>query len=222
MKVLRLKLFQETACYKHPFALKVAQTYPLPPYSTVKGMIHELLKANEYIPLSISIQGKYESLISNLQDMFFYKGERKGWTIRPTIIHLLYNVNLIIHINGSEDILERLKDVFTNPSEYPSLGRKEDLVRIDETKMVDVVEFDTDKSDDNWIVKMPIYIPSQTNLKNLSGINYKLNFKYEIKNNLRSWKSVDVFYAEEGLEIGGKITRDEDNNFVCFAEVDDF
>ena len=220
MKALRLKLFQETACYKHPFALKVAQTYPLPPYSTVKGMIHDLLKANEYIPLSISIQGKYESLISNLQDMFFYKG--KEWTIRPTTIHLLYNVNLIIHINGSEDILERLKDIFTNPSEYPSLGRKEDLVRIDEVKMVNVVEFNTDDSDDNWMVKMPIYIPSQINLKNLSGINYKLNFKYEIKNNLRSWKSVDVFYVEEGHEIGGKITKDEDDNLVCFACVDDF
>ncbi|MGC9140674.1 type I-B CRISPR-associated protein Cas5b [Athalassotoga sp.] len=220
MKVLRLKIFQETACYKHPFALKVAQTYPLPPYSTVKGMIHDLLKANEYIPLSISIQGKYESLISNLQDMFFYKGEE--WTIRPTTIHLLYNVNLIIHINGSEDILERLKDIFTNPSEYPSLGRKEDLVRIDEVKMVNVVEFNTDDSDDNWMVKMPIYIPSQINLKNLSGINYKLNFKYEIKNNLRSWKSVDVFYVEEGHEIGGKITKDEDDNLVCFACVDDF
>ncbi|MCW1311331.1 MAG: type I-B CRISPR-associated protein Cas5b [Candidatus Rehaiarchaeum fermentans] len=222
MKILRLKLFQETACYKHPFALKVAQTYPLPPYSTVKGMIHDLLKVNEYIPLCISIQGKYESLISNLQDMYFYKEQKKEWTKRPTIIHLLYNVNLIIHINGSEDILKRLTDIFANPNEYPSLGRKEDLVRIDEVKMVHVEEFDTEDSDDNWMVKMPIYIPSQTNLKNLSGINYKLNFKYEIKNNLRTWKSVDVFYVEEGHEIGGKIIKDEDDNLVCFAYVDDF
>lgn len=35
MKVLKLKLFQETACYKKPFAFKVAETYPLPPYSTI-------------------------------------------------------------------------------------------------------------------------------------------------------------------------------------------
>ena len=35
MKILKLKLFQETACYKKPFAFKVAETYPLPPYSTV-------------------------------------------------------------------------------------------------------------------------------------------------------------------------------------------
>lgn len=35
MKILRLKLFQESACYKKPFAFKVAETYPLPPYSTI-------------------------------------------------------------------------------------------------------------------------------------------------------------------------------------------
>ncbi|MEZ2661269.1 CRISPR-associated protein Cas5, partial [Aneurinibacillus aneurinilyticus] len=61
MRVLRLKLFQETACYTKPFANKVAETYPLPPYSTVKGMIHQLLQANELLPLLFSVQGSYET-----------------------------------------------------------------------------------------------------------------------------------------------------------------
>ncbi|REJ22523.1 CRISPR-associated protein Cas5, partial [Caldibacillus debilis] len=30
MKALRIKAFQETACYTKPFANKVTETYPLP------------------------------------------------------------------------------------------------------------------------------------------------------------------------------------------------
>ena len=47
MKILKLKLYQETACYKKPFATKVAETYPLPPYSTVIGMFHKILQHNQ-------------------------------------------------------------------------------------------------------------------------------------------------------------------------------
>ena len=71
MKILKLKLFQETACYKKPFAFKVAETYPLPPYSTVIGMFHKILGADsgEYYPMNISIQGEYESIFSNYQNL---------------------------------------------------------------------------------------------------------------------------------------------------------
>ena len=55
MKILKLKLYQETACYKKPFATKVAETYPLPPYSTIIGMFHKILQAGpgEYFPMNI-------------------------------------------------------------------------------------------------------------------------------------------------------------------------
>lgn len=54
MKLLRLKIFQETACYLKPFAFKVGETFPLAPFSTVKGMLHAVLDAKEYIPMNIS------------------------------------------------------------------------------------------------------------------------------------------------------------------------
>ena len=55
MNIIKLKLFQETACYKKPFAFKVAETYPLPPYSTVIGMLHKVLQAQngEYFDMNI-------------------------------------------------------------------------------------------------------------------------------------------------------------------------
>ncbi|KPC99014.1 CRISPR-associated protein [Geobacillus sp. BCO2] len=75
MKALRLKLFQETACYKKPFASKVAETYPLPPYSTVKGMIHALLRADRFIPMRLSVQGEYEAKLLDYQRHYFLKNE---------------------------------------------------------------------------------------------------------------------------------------------------
>ena len=78
MKILKLKLFQETACYKKPFAFKVAETYPLPPFSTVIGMFHKILdaKSGEYFPMNISIQGNYESIFSNYQTLRMFKGNK--------------------------------------------------------------------------------------------------------------------------------------------------
>ncbi|MCF8011637.1 MAG: type I-B CRISPR-associated protein Cas5b [Clostridiales bacterium] len=73
MKALRIKVFQDTACYKKPLSFKVGETYPLPPFSTVKGMLHAVMDANEYIPMNISIQGGYEYSFLEYQSHYFYK-----------------------------------------------------------------------------------------------------------------------------------------------------
>ena len=64
MKILKLKLYQENVCYRKPFSFKVAETYPLPPYSTVIGMLHNILDAKngETYKFDISIQGTYASV----------------------------------------------------------------------------------------------------------------------------------------------------------------
>lgn len=166
MKIMRLKLFQETACYKKPFAFKVAETYPLPPYSTVIGMFHKILqaKSGEYFPMNISIQGEFESIFSNYQNLRMYKG-------KDEVIDKIYN-NII---NGEE--------TFT-------LGRNEDLVRIDEVKIINQVS----KIDTEIIIKHNAYVP--TYLKPESGISYRLNTKYTIVNELRRWEKVNVKYVE--------------------------
>ena len=94
MKALRLDLFQETACYREPFAIKISETYPLPPYSTINGLLHRILDAKEYIPMRISIQGDYESLVNEYQTTYFYK--KNTVTKMPMNQHLLLNVISII------------------------------------------------------------------------------------------------------------------------------
>ncbi|WP_455539349.1 type I-B CRISPR-associated protein Cas5b [Terrisporobacter sp.] len=224
MRALRLDLFQETACYKKPFALKISETYPLPPYSTVNGMLHKLLDAKEYIPMSISIQGDYESIVNNYQTTYFYK--KKEVTSMPMNQHMLLNVKIIIHINAEDEVLDKIYNSILNLSEYLSLGRKEDLVRIDNVRFVDVEEYEVDEDAEdsydenilsNYMLKMPIYVPKEKNY-DFSGINYRLNNFYIDKRS--NWNKINTLYVEkDNLVSDGNIFLDDFYDLVCFNNI---
>lgn len=209
-----MKLFQETACYKKPFAFKVAETYPLPPYSTVIGMLHKILKADsgEYYDMNLSIQGEYESIFNNYQNLYKYKG-KDSVTLMPMNVHQLLNVNIILHIKAEDAILEKIYNNVVNGIESFTLGRNEDLVRVDEIKMV---EF---KEASSVYVKKSAYIPNYLTDEFVHGINYRLNSKYVIKKDLRQWEKINVKYidgnANEQLE---NVYVDEDGDAIYFMK----
>ncbi len=66
MKAIRIKIEQELVNYKVPTSFQLKETYPLPPYSTVIGMIHNACGFNEYKEMQVSIQGKYHSKVNDL------------------------------------------------------------------------------------------------------------------------------------------------------------
>ncbi|AWC32899.1 type I-B CRISPR-associated protein Cas5b [Bacillus cytotoxicus] len=207
MKVIRLKLFQETACYTKPFANKVAETYPLPPYSTVKGMIHQLLQANELLPLRFSIQGNYETKLIDYRKSYMVKKksvsmpiifdglamevpEQEHMTSMPLYTHMLFNVELVIHIAGEEALLERIYQHFIELNQHLSLGRHEDLVRVDEVTFVELEECD------EWYSKYAIYAPKYYYKTDFpAGIPYRLNWTYKIVNGIREWNKIPSLYV---------------------------
>lgn len=63
-KAIRVICKQELVNYKKPTSLLIKETYPLPPYSTVIGMIHKACDFQEYHDMQISIQGKIGAHIS--------------------------------------------------------------------------------------------------------------------------------------------------------------
>ncbi|MCL2322454.1 MAG: type I-B CRISPR-associated protein Cas5b [Oscillospiraceae bacterium] len=224
MKALRLKLYQEVACYKKPMAFKVWETYPLPPYSTVIGFLHNIMNATEYHPMEISIQGCYEGIYHNYVSTFQYYKDKI--TTMPRYIHELSKVNLIIHVLAEDSVLEKLMDCFFNGCDYTSLGRREDLVRVDKIEFVDLEkkEFtDEDEDEEMGEFKMPIYIPlDKFNIEEGAGISYRLNKTYEIKDNLRNWKNkIDVRYVEKNANINVNLTKfyydDERKEIAVFA-----
>ena len=212
MKILKMKLFQETACYKKPFAFKVAETYPLPPYSTVIGMFHKIIgaKPGEYYPMNISIQGDYESIFSNYQNLRMFKGKGKV-TQMPRNVHQLLNVNLIIHMQAEDETVEKIYNNVISGKESFTLGRNEDLVRVDEIKIIDKPKEVRDK----FINNHNAYIPVKYTDEYVNGINYRLNSIYTIKNELRNWEKVDVKYIEKHTnESILETLQDEDGDYI--------
>lgn len=62
MKALRIRLQQSSANYRKEESDTNKMTYPLPPFSTVIGALHDACGYKEYHPMDLSIQGKYESM----------------------------------------------------------------------------------------------------------------------------------------------------------------
>ena len=119
MRAVRIKLYQNLCNYKMPTSLQLKETYPLPPYSTVIGMIHNVCGFTEYTPMRISVQGKYYSKINDLYTRYEFAGatyeegrhqvkipfqdKELGLMRGVSTAELLVDVEIVIHINLDED-----------------------------------------------------------------------------------------------------------------------
>ena len=216
MKAIKLKLYQNMVNYKVPTSFQLKESYPLPPYSTVIGMVHSLCDFKEYKPMKIRISGNYFSKVNNLYTRHEFNNSDnviKG----PATIELLVDVNLTIHIipeNQSEEFLNMIFEAFKYPREYPSLGRREDIVLIKDVKIVNVeekrLEKDLSNGEENFA-----YIPInfiQEKLVNhgnkksgigIYGTRYELTKNYILDNigtedkpqMIRSWEKEEVIYS---------------------------
>lgn len=246
MKAIRLKLYQNLVNYKKPTSFQLKETYPLPPYSTVIGMVHNLCGYKEYKEMDISIQGKYYSKVNDLFTRYEFKN---GMTYDKTrhqlqvgnfgvgrgisTTELLVDVELLIHIiPEDQNLVEEIEKAFLFPIEYPSLGRREDLVKIEEVKVVDIVEGVLEKTvrgAEDYSAYIPLGTLENIELKNkvqgirVSGTRYRLTKNYELINNgtksrpkiFRNWKKVDVIYGSNISALRKKIiSLDEDGNLV--------
>lgn len=178
-------------------------------------MFHKILQAKpgEYFPMNISVQGDFESIYSNYQNLRMYKGKQEV-TQMPRNVHELLNVQLIIHIEAEDAIIEKIYQNILRGENF-TLGRNEDMVRIDAMKMIEI------KKVPMQFLKHNAYIPLETCKKNeVDGINYQLNTVYQIDQyNLRSWKKVNVKYVEKGSNQGlVEAVIDEEGDLVFFYE----
>lgn len=223
MKLLRLKIFQETACYLKPLAFKVGETFPLAPFSTIKGMLHSVLGATEYIPMNLSIQGQAESFIIDYQKKFMYKKaevpplvstaglpeapvyDAKVVSTMPMYQHLLYNVEHVIHVWAEEDILQELYDRLYHLNTTLSLGRWEDLVRIDEVCFVEAAEGEMECILYNQYV--PLEFENRFYLTNRASY-YRLPRKYILRDGRRDWDYVMTAYMLKSTLLEDEILSD--------------
>ena len=207
MQVIRVIARQTLASYRKPSSMQVKETYPLPPYSTVIGMVHAACGFENYVDMDVSIQGSYYSTVNDIytryefKPNYYEKGRHSikiesntgttGLTVGPAYIELLTNVRLVFHIKPKDgSMLETIYNGLIRPKEYLSLGRKEDLLVIEDVKVVNIEEKELEE---DYTFENDIYIPWSNEIKehlNLYGTMYNLNKEYSInsKTKLRYWK----------------------------------
>ena len=254
MKAIKLKLYQNMVNYKVPTSFQLKESYPLPPYSTVIGMVHSLCDFKEYKPMKISISGSYFSKVNDLYTRYEFKNGNpfemgrhqlnvNGYGINRGVAtaELLVDVNLTIHIipeDQSEEFLNTILEAFKYPREYPSLGRREDIVLIKDVKIIDVekkkLEKDLSNGEDdfayipvNFIQEKLVNYGDKKNGMNIYGTRYELTKNYILNNigtkskpkMIRSWEKEEVIYSSNIKGFKRREVPVDTDNEIVFCEL---
>lgn len=213
MKVIRLKINQNLANYRKPLNYQIKESYPLPPYSTIIGMIHKACGFTTYHPMNISIQGDTNKSVSDIYTKYSYSKGAKFEDGRHNIevpsnkktygiikglgsIELIQDIHLVIHILPQDDKeLEIIYKKLLVPDTYLSLGRHEDLIDIEEVKIVEC------KKEEYISTKHSIYTP--IDLIEGKGTIYNLpkEFYIDEKTKLRRFKEPIKVYLVPAKEV---------------------
>lgn len=247
MKAIRVKLYQNMVNYRKPTSFQLKETYPLPPPSTVIGMVHNLCGFTEYHEMDISIQGKYHSKVNDLYTRYEFKNAAKyeqgrhqlktgGYGISRGVAtaELLTDVELLLHLLPKDQtIVEEIEKAFLYPVEYPSLGRREDLALIKEVKVVDVYEKELEdyiniSNDYSAYIPLELLEKKDAVIKKeigIAGTRYKLTKNYVLvdKGNkrypkvFRKWNKVDVIYGSRVQVLAEAKVKLDENNNIVFT-----
>ncbi len=232
MKALKIKIYQNLCNYRKEGSFGYVQTYPLPTPSMIRGMVHDALEATNYIPLKISIQGKSDTVITNIQKVYKFDRDPRSRPQNPYIIQvrnstktathginfvdLHVNMRMIVHIqfeNDNENMCEILYNKIQK--KVPVLGRNEDIALIEDLKIEEIYNC-TGRSASS---KLPMYI-SQIALVENVGTKYRLPFWYDPVNSFsdnRIFHFVEVNYISENVSLrSNSIYVDDGGDIVCF------
>ena len=245
MRAIRIECFQNLANYRKPTSFLIKETYPLPPYSTVIGMVHAACGFESYHPMKVSIQGTNRGTVSDLYTRYsFTAGTRFEEGRHQLCVHdredygifkgigyaeLVCENHMLLHIVPADEDFETVLYGLKHPARYPSLGRYEDLLDMEKIEAVNL------KKSRSAITRMDIYIPipekTEENEWNVveetggwelyGGTIYTLNKEYEITGKgRRRWKKdggkVRACYCPSGSLLEHVLT-DDFNDIVMLA-----
>ena len=218
-RAVALKCFQAMASYRMPGSYVTRESYPMPPYSAVIGMVHKACGLSEYTPMQISVQGRSAGSISEPFTSYSFNrsvpfeaerhnvaldddGKKIGIGRGLGHVELVCDAALLIHILPEDDALvETIAQGLTCPDQYLALGRHEDILRIDS---VEIVTVNSVPAEEPITLFYDAYIPEEkaSALGCASSTRYLLNKRYELAGGFRKWtQRVRVCLASEGTVI---------------------
>ncbi|WP_159721614.1 CRISPR-associated protein Cas5 [Enterococcus sp. CSURQ0835] len=204
MKGIKLVIHQDMVNYRMPTSYQLRETYPLPPLSTVIGMVHYLCDYQQYEPMDVSIQGSYFSKTNDFFTRYEFKNGNKfekgrhnlevnGFGVSRGIgyTELLVDVSLILHIVPKDQTkVPAIYAALNQPREFPNLGRREDLADFQKVQLVEIteqtLENDYENRKGNWSAYLPVdWIEKKGSLDKgtfQTGTRYRLPKVYELVN----------------------------------------
>ena len=205
-KTLIFELFQPFAQYRNPFTFYYAQTYPLPPKSTIIGMLQNAVGdwygnnrgIEKWWNLNISIHGGFESVFWNYQRLIKGEIELKRVNEKPVLFNQklplygggltsersptnqqeLFNGHLYLFIKGEEGFIEEIKSSIETPKKVLSLGRSEDVIFIKNVELIGLTKRKI--AEKNLWLTYPTYIKSKTKLNGEEKRFPIKNMKYPV------------------------------------------
>lgn len=193
MQAIKIKCFQNMVNYKRQGFNEIWQSYPLPPYSSIIGMIHKVCGFTKYEEMYISVQG--ESANSHYGLFTKYSFNKKESSLKDASfrgvgsVELLIDLFIIIHVyTEDEKLLKEICDKLNKPEIYPSLGRHEDILIINTVELIDIVEAPKKIELRNSAYIPVIYLNEEDDILE-SGTRYLINKKFYIdENGIRKWE----------------------------------
>ena len=168
-RAIRIKCFQNLVNYRKPGSFIIKETFPLPPYSTVLGMIHAACGYTEFHPMKLCIQGTNSGTVSELYTRYSFSagtkyeegrhqicvedGEKYGIFRGIANVELVCDNDMVIHALPEEEDFEKVYNSLKYPPRYLSLGRYEDLLDIERVDIVNIHQ------EDEVAIKRDMYIP---------------------------------------------------------------
>jgi CRISPR-associated protein Cas5t len=128
-----------------------------------------------------------------------------GWVNTPIYESVVSDLDLRLHVMPeNQEEVDVICRKILNPRTFPSLGRHEDLIRIDDVQVVDVLPAQ------EMTLDMCTYAPATAETP---GTVYTIHKDYVIKNGKRRFNDIPVKYLDRGM----KVIADCDNlNNPCF------
>ncbi|MEM3062334.1 MAG: CRISPR-associated protein Cas5 [Nitrososphaerota archaeon] len=236
-RLLLICCTQPFAQYRNPFTFFYAQTFPLPPKSTIIGMLQNATNRyydEKFWDLEISVHGGFESVFWNYSNMIkgevylkdgklLNKSKNKPLSLyggyktsqrTPVIMQELYNGHLWIFIRDGNGFpyWDELVQAMKTPNKVLSLGRTEDVIFIKEVYEEQAIQQSSKTIKKNLWTYYPTYLTLDIPLKNKKYPVYSVPVKVVFKNNDMPIKSK--------LEINKTTKRDSEFKTVVYAGID--
>lgn len=226
MELLRVKAYQPFACYRKPFTYGFWDTFPLPPFSTILGWVHWVIEADELLPVKIGIVGKFESISYDLQTLIKFDRIRKdreqvilsafnkALSNSPTYTANVTDIHLRIYLAMERPYLElfRHKVLLRN---YPSLGRYEDLLRIDDVQYIEPVRRGLSNFDTPIPITYATYLtPETARVSGNQGSTLQMPTYHDLIKGKRFFRKEKAIYLDSGYFNQGEFQFDNDHDEI--------